>query len=480
MSVTPSPTSPADTADVAVGSPESSERTSPGMSRFEPTRRYPACESGMEAPGIRHNKECRKRFSELEEQRRKERRIEPALSPESPVVVPQVQVPVQEVDDDDVVPTPESARRQPETQVEYTRRFKRKAETDREQLEREIREDSEELLQTNMDFDWFWAGSGEPVLVASLGTLEGPASFAPATSPEMFSGSLDSVCFNRGNEHDFVKMRLGGQDVLVWKPDSIIDDQSLQELDLEQGFKGMQEEVRNLEHCKTGRIITQSELDDMKKAVPNLRLIQSRWVAAYKSSERVRTRIVAKDFNRGSSARSLGFSSPTPSIESVHLVLAMAATRKMLLRALDVSHAFMHSPLGTGVHVVLKMPLSISFPSGEATYYLLEKALNGLRDASLAWLQLLTFTVEHVGLWSDSLEPCVYGGQIVKDGHEIGFCLCVVYVDDILLLSTTKEAEEHVVATLSSVVPVKTTGEIGEEGGSLTFIGRVIKRERFL
>ena len=207
----------------------------------------------------------------------------------------------------------------------------------------------------------------------------------------------------------------------------------LQELDLEQGFKGMQEEVRNLEHCKTGRIITQSELYHMKKAVPNLRLIQSRWVAAYKSSERVRTRIVAKDFNRGSSARSLGFSSPTPSIESVHLVLAMAATRKMLLRALDVSHAFMHGPLGTGVHVVLKMPLSISFPSGEATYYLLEKALNGLRDASLAWLQLLTFTVEHVSLWSDSLEPCVYGGQIVKDGHELGFCLCVVYVDDILL-----------------------------------------------
>ena len=50
----------------------------------------------------------------------------------------------------------------------------------------------------------------------------------------------------------------------------------------------------------------------------------------------------------------------------------------------------------------------------------------------------------------------MYGGQIVKDGHELGFCLCVVYLDDILLLSTTKEAEEHVVATLSSVVPVKT------------------------
>ena len=220
-------------------------------------------------------------------------------------------------------------------------------------------------------------------------------------------------------------MRLGGQDVLVWKPDSIIDDQSLRELNVEQGFKGMQEEVRNFEHCKTGRIITQSELEDMKRKLPGLRLIQSRWVAAYKKSERVRTRIVAKDFNMGLQRDLLVFKHQGPSIESVHLVLALAATRRMRLRGLDVSHAFMHSPLGQDVHVVLKMPLSICFPSGEATYYVLEKALNVLRDASLAWLQLLTDTVEQVGMWSDSLEPCVCGGQIVKDGYELGFCLCI-------------------------------------------------------
>ena len=89
-----------------------------------------------------------------------------------------------------------------------------------------------------------------------------------------------------------------------------------------------------------------------------------------------------------------------------------------------------------------------------------------------------TDTVEQVGLWSDSLEPCVYGGPIVRDGYELGFCLCIVYVDDILLVSTGKEAEEYVVEALPSVVPVKTTGEIGDEGGSLTFIGRVIRREK--
>ena len=52
-SVTPFPTSPADTADVVNGSPEGSAPSSSEASRFIPTRRCPSCESGMEAPGIR-------------------------------------------------------------------------------------------------------------------------------------------------------------------------------------------------------------------------------------------------------------------------------------------------------------------------------------------------------------------------------------------------------------------------------------------
>ena len=105
---------------------------------FEPARRCRACESGMEAPGIKHTKACRKRFSKFEEHRKKERRVEPGLSPGSPMVVPQMPVPVEEVDEGEVETTPGSAQQQPETQVEYTRTFKRKAETDREQLEENI------------------------------------------------------------------------------------------------------------------------------------------------------------------------------------------------------------------------------------------------------------------------------------------------------------------------------------------------------
>ena len=60
---------------------------------FVPTRRCPACGSGMEAPGIRHNKECKKRFGEFEKERRKERRVEVEDVRPTPVVVHQMPVP---------------------------------------------------------------------------------------------------------------------------------------------------------------------------------------------------------------------------------------------------------------------------------------------------------------------------------------------------------------------------------------------------
>ena len=97
-------------------------------------------------------------------------------------------------------------------------------------------------------------------------------------------------------------------------------------------------------------------------------MIQARWVTAFKNETRVRARIVAKDVRDKQSARSLGFSSPTPSSEVLNVVLALSSTRKWRLRALDISHAFMHSPLPSGVQVILRLPQSVSSVAGEPIY----------------------------------------------------------------------------------------------------------------
>ena len=220
----------------------------------------------------------------------------------------------------------------------------------------------------------------------------------------------------------------------------------------------MKEEIRNMEKCQTGRIIGEEEFQQLKRKNPGLRLIASRWVCAYKSEVRTKARIVAKDYNRGATARSLGFSSPTPSIESVHLGLAIASSRGYRLRALDISHAFMRSPIQSGMVIVLRIPMSVSTSEGGTSYMVLSKALNGLRDASLRWLELLASTVKKVGLWSDEVEPCVYSGEVYSDAGEfLGHSIAIVYVDDILLMSSSQEAEEQVVSVISKIVPTKCT-----------------------
>jgi hypothetical protein len=150
-----------------------------------------------------------------------------------------------------------------------------------------LRVSATESLQESLNFDWFWVGSSEPVLMTSLMSLEGVPSFVPATSPEMYMGDFNSIRYEPGRQHEFVKMKLGGTEVLVWRPDGIVDDQTLESLDVSQGFLGMQEEIRNLEHCKTGKVTNEAGMKKLKAENPGLRVIQSRWLGALRPRKRL-------------------------------------------------------------------------------------------------------------------------------------------------------------------------------------------------
>ena len=96
---------------------------------------------------------------------------------------------------------------------------------------------------------------------------QGPEN-ARATSPELFDAELNSIKFAQGKDHQCVKVKLGGSEVLLWKPDEVIDDSSLMQLDVDLGFEGMKEEIGNLEKCGAGRVIGQAEVDALKKKHP--------------------------------------------------------------------------------------------------------------------------------------------------------------------------------------------------------------------
>ena len=107
-------------------------------------------------------------------------------------------------------------------------------------------------------------------------------------------------------------------------------------------------------------------------------------------------------------------------------------------------------------------------------YLLPYKALNGLRDASLHWLNLLSDSIKGVGLTSDEVEPCIYQGRVNGE-----VALLVAYVDDLLLCCQSEAAEKIVEKAIGKAVPLKETGVIlpaSLGGGRLVFIGRHVHR----
>ena len=145
-----------------------------------------------------------------------------------------------------------------EQESDFVQRFKRPPDVAIEDLENEIKETSEEIM-SSLDTGLFWCEIRQPVLSGLMWTLEAPASFVPLTSPDFFDEMVTSISFDVGKGHNSKTMKLGGATVLVWQPDEVIDDSILASLD-PLGFLGMQEEVKNLNDCKTGEAMTEMQV----------------------------------------------------------------------------------------------------------------------------------------------------------------------------------------------------------------------------
>ena len=411
------------------------------------TRHCPACESGMDVPGIRHNAECKKKRASLS--------VKPAVSgppaltdapaglsvPSGPRASPDY------LDDNwDIVPSPEGDA---------------------------VMTDGPPGGEEDVPMEY------GIIDLNQCGVLAKPSCLSDLHLVSIARLNVESIAYD-GSKGEFKVIDFCGGRVKLWKPSHVISDTTLGELDPEGTFKAMQKECDGLTAVRAGVILSEKQKDDFCKR-HGVKPITCRWVTNEKpeSEEGVRARIVVKDIARGSAtARSLAISSPTPSVESLRMVLGAASGSwgvELSLHAIDVSQAFMNSPLRDHERIILRFPLSLSTMSGEPIFIEAHKALNGLRVASLTWSVFLKDIVSKVNLACSTTEPCLYGGVI--DGSPT---LLLCYVDDLLIASSSDKAFHRVFKELSKHVKVRETGKISlskEGGGSLKFLGRMISRQ---
>jgi hypothetical protein len=124
---------------------------------------------------------------------------------------------------------------------------------------------------------------------------------------------------------------------------------------------------------------------------------------------------------------------PVARMDSVRLLLALAAQEGWRVHHMDVKSAFLNGALKEEVDV--HQPPGFAIPGKEGKVLRLRKALYGLRQAPRAWNAKLDSTLRRMGFERSPHEATVY-----RQGNGGNVLLVGVYVDD-LVITGTKAAE---------------------------------------
>ena len=192
--------------------------------------------------------------------------------------------------------------------------------------------------------------------------------------------------------------------------------------------------------------------------VSGINIIDSKWVFKVKrladgSIERYKARLVAKGFKQRYGLDYANTFSPVIKPTTIRLLLSLAVTRGWFLRQLDVQNAFLHGVLEEEVY--MRQPPGFVDPDRPHHLCRLVKALYGLKQAPRAWHARLGSVLRALGFIPSTADTSLF----LLQRPEVTMYL-LVYVDDIILISSSDAAADHLVAALSGDFAVKDLGAL--------------------
>ena len=177
------------------------------------------------------------------------------------------------------------------------------------------------------------------------------------------------------------------------------------------------------------------------KPPENCRPIGVKWIYKVKRNStgditRHKARLVAKGYSQKKGKDFDEVFSPVARIESIRILIAIAAQLKWNLHHLDVKSAFLNGEIKEEVYV--HQPEGFIKKGKEDCVQKLRKALYGLRQAPRAWNSKLDNTLRSIGFIKSINDQAVYISNIEGDRTLVG-----VYVDDLIITgSNTQRIED--------------------------------------
>ncbi|GKB76083.1 retrovirus-related pol polyprotein from transposon TNT 1-94 [Tanacetum coccineum] len=120
---------------------------------------------------------------------------------------------------------------------------------------------------------------------------------------------------------------------------------------------------------------------------------------------------------------------PVDRIEAIHIFVANAAHKNMMIYQMDVKTAFLNGELKEEVYV--SQPEGFVDQDNPSHMYKLKKALYGLKQALRAWYDMLSSFLISQHFSKGAVDPTLFTLQAGND-----LLLVLIYVDDIIFAST--------------------------------------------
>jgi transposase InsO family protein len=211
--------------------------------------------------------------------------------------------------------------------------------------------------------------------------------------------------------------------------------------------KAMEEEMHALELNHTWDLIPKPA---------GTSIVGCRWVFTVKQNpdgtvDRLKARLVAKGFTQTYGLDYTETFSPVAKLNSIRIIISLAANLDWPLHQLDVKNAFLQGDLTETVY----MTQPPGFESkGECVCHL-KKSIYGLKQSPRAWFDKFSKAVVSHGMTRSQADHSVFFKKT-----RTGIVILVVYVDDIVITGSDKEGIQILINHLSSSFLTKDLGKL--------------------
>ena len=227
-------------------------------------------------------------------------------------------------------------------------------------------------------------------------------------------------------------------------------DQAVKSTDASQWKLAMDDEIGNLNDSGTYELIT---LPEGKST------IGSRWVFAVKlgpdNREQYKARLVAKGFSQVHGIDYQETFAPTAKITSVRMLLQLAIQNDYVVHQMDVKSAYLNADIDTEIYLDQPDGYIVTNENDKELVWKLRKSLYGLKQSGRNWNALLHSFLTAEGFEQSLSDPCVYT-RLVDDN----LVILIIWVDDLIIPSTSSDELHSVKASLSSRFRMKDLGKL--------------------